>query len=676
MEITCKRCYTEYDFDDALVSERGTTVRCTQCGEQFRVFRPPSLRPERWVINRTDGRELVFTNLRDLQRAILNVQVGRRDMLTHDGEPPRPLGSIEELKPFFAERPGSTPPPPPVVGADTQRLGTEVRQEVIAARTGRTLRPPPDGPPTPPPPIARELQSYAADEEMYPRPRAADPAAPRADRRSSVPPSEEPAAEEAYGAEQEWFAEPRFTSVAPQRSRAVRWLVVLMLLGVIGIGIAALGRKYGQFSFRPAATTTPAEARVDILVEEAGRALGEGDVETAREAFDKASALADRDPRVLTGLARVEAVRADTDWLKVRLLPSEPADVVVAARRQAEQSAARVQRAADRAASLAPDDPTVVRSKIDALRLAGDLSNARALVPLVTSIAAQPETTYVLAALDLAEASPNWPAVVERLKAAAAGQPNALGPRAALVYALVRSGDNSLAHAELEKISGSAHPYPLLPELSAFANRSTNGGATAPPRAETAKREAPPVVAPPPARRAPEPRAEPESGATDFRILLERASQATATRQYDRAEQLYRMALVKNPGDTEALGGLGDVARARGNSGLARTYYEQVLSRNPHYLPSLAALADLDWESGDKASAVKRYAEIVAITPTGPLAERAKNRIAEASDARPAKTDLKPAAPAPSAEKAPPPAPPSTDLPPGVDTSDLPGFHR
>src|SRR5205085_6423852 len=112
-------------------------------------------------------------------------------------------------------------------------------------------------------------------------------------------------------------------------------------------------------SFRPA-TATPTEGRVDILVDEAGRALADGDVETAREAFDKASALADRDPRVLTGLARVEAVRADNDWLKVRLLPSEPADVVVAARRQADQSAARVRRAADRASALAPDEPPVV----------------------------------------------------------------------------------------------------------------------------------------------------------------------------------------------------------------------------------------------------------------------------------------------------------------------------
>jgi len=46
----------------------------------------------------------------------------------------------------------------------------------------------------------------------------------------------------------------------------------------------------------------------------------------------------------------------------------------------------------------------------------------------------------VLAALDLAEPTPSWPAVLDRLKAAA-GESNLGRARAALVYALVRSGD-------------------------------------------------------------------------------------------------------------------------------------------------------------------------------------------------------------------------------------------
>ena len=111
MEITCNRCKTEYEFDDALVSERGTTVRCTNCGEQFKVYRTEkSALPERWVVQRRDGRELVFTNLRDLQRAITNMQVGRHDTLTRGSAPPRPLASIAELEPFFLGRLGATQP--------------------------------------------------------------------------------------------------------------------------------------------------------------------------------------------------------------------------------------------------------------------------------------------------------------------------------------------------------------------------------------------------------------------------------------------------------------------------------------------------------------------------------------------------------------------------------------
>src|SRR5258706_5546413 len=115
MEITCKRCQTEYDFDDALVSERGTTVRCTNCGDQFKVYRSHSSAiPERWVVQRKDGRELVFTNLRDLQPAITNLQVRRHDTLTPGSAPARPLGAIAQLGPVFLGRiaAGSSPTQP------------------------------------------------------------------------------------------------------------------------------------------------------------------------------------------------------------------------------------------------------------------------------------------------------------------------------------------------------------------------------------------------------------------------------------------------------------------------------------------------------------------------------------------------------------------------------------
>src|SRR3954463_1477465 len=102
MDVRCNRCGTEYEFDDALISERGTTVKCTNCGLQFKVYPVHhSGGPQRWGVRTAQGRELVFTSLRELQRGIADRKVGPSDMLTRGQKPPRPLSSIAELEPFF-----------------------------------------------------------------------------------------------------------------------------------------------------------------------------------------------------------------------------------------------------------------------------------------------------------------------------------------------------------------------------------------------------------------------------------------------------------------------------------------------------------------------------------------------------------------------------------------------
>ncbi|AUX27338.1 hypothetical protein SOCEGT47_079250 [Sorangium cellulosum] len=106
MDVTCERCSTEYEFDDALVSERGTTVKCTNCGYQFKVRRSDGALPERWVVRTLGGRELEFTMLRELQAAISQGQITRDDVISRGNARPRRLGSIAELEPFF-KGPGS-----------------------------------------------------------------------------------------------------------------------------------------------------------------------------------------------------------------------------------------------------------------------------------------------------------------------------------------------------------------------------------------------------------------------------------------------------------------------------------------------------------------------------------------------------------------------------------------
>ena len=690
MDITCNRCKTEYDFDDALVSDRGTTVRCTNCGDQFKVYRAGSSpAPERWIVHCRDGREYVFTDVRDLQRAITHRQISREDTLSRGLAAPRRLAEIAELEPLFGTAGGALTPTHREFAAPLPSSGLgPATSDHLPARTGRTGRPPPHGPAMPPPAGLRgtpapmghsPLAGHRVDVDVNaatafePATHASPGPSPygsgssgsmraaqftRAQREAidESPPSSDD--------DNDWQHEPRF-SAPSMRSRALRWVVVLVVLGMLGVAGATVGRKYLAVAMRPSPAAPGNEGRVDKLLEDGNRALGEGDLETAKESFDKASALAERDPRVLIDLARLDAARADTDWLKMRLLSADQPDVLAAGKRQAQQSADRALRAADRAAEVAPDDPKVVRAKIDALRLSGNLLGARALVVRVGATAVQPETAYVLAALDLAEPTPSWPAVLDRLKAAA-GESNLGRARAALVYALVRSGDITGAKVELEKMSAANHPYPLLPELRALTGRSIAASPAEPDAGKRAAHAAAPA----------EPKGEPARSegdappAGDYRALIQRASQATSSGDYARAETLYRAALAKSPNDTEALAGLGDVARARGNSGLAISYYERVLAQNPHYLPALTALADLKWAAGDRQGAVKLYRQLLDSAPEGPLTQRARDHIAQVENA-PAGKAPKPAAPAPA--RAPAPAPAEN---PEIDTSDLPGFKR
>ena len=155
MEVLCERCQTEYDFDDALVSERGTTVKCTNCGHQFRIFRPKSVSapPERWVVRTMDGRDLVFTSLRDLQRAITRGQVDRSDTLMRGGLPARALSSIAELGPFFPEQ--------------SDEPTTVPRYESSQGATPRGLGPAETRPPVPS--IHREEEDDDFEEATIPR---------------------------------------------------------------------------------------------------------------------------------------------------------------------------------------------------------------------------------------------------------------------------------------------------------------------------------------------------------------------------------------------------------------------------------------------------------------------------------------------------------------------------
>ncbi|HZO14898.1 MAG TPA: zinc-ribbon domain-containing protein, partial [Polyangiaceae bacterium] len=203
MDVTCDRCNTRYEFDAALVSNRGTTVKCTNCGHQFKVFRPSELASlDGWTIRTLDGRELTFRAMRELQAAISNGDVSTEDvLLPGDNSEPRRLGKIEELRSFFGEpedahtekRPARTESAPtiehdiglvktnalgsyPGARPPTASAGSPVRRDregnPMPSRTGTTLPPPTKAPPSRPAPPPRPRFKQSSDDDELLRPDA------------------------------------------------------------------------------------------------------------------------------------------------------------------------------------------------------------------------------------------------------------------------------------------------------------------------------------------------------------------------------------------------------------------------------------------------------------------------------------------------------------------------
>jgi predicted Zn finger-like uncharacterized protein len=133
MDVTCEQCKAEYDFDDTLLGDKGTTVKCSQCGHVFRVL-PPRREPQRSALKvrfAHDGHIETVSSLRELQQRIQSGDVGVDDELGRDGFTFRKLRDVPELKNFFTRGAGPSKSPeargepsqPPLVQPKRTMLG-------------------------------------------------------------------------------------------------------------------------------------------------------------------------------------------------------------------------------------------------------------------------------------------------------------------------------------------------------------------------------------------------------------------------------------------------------------------------------------------------------------------------------------------------------------------------
>jgi hypothetical protein len=248
-------------------------------------------------------------------------------------------------------------------------------------------------------------------------------------------------------------------------------------------------------------------------------------------------------------------------------------------------------------------------------------------------------------------------------KAAIAPQRSKEGPkRSWVVPALVASA----AALVVWKLMGGSPPRPdPAPPLAATATATattatapTTGQAiepaeepptivSAPPSPEPAPAETTKPVAPkaaetkPPEARVTEPKAvepkvteakpaepKPAGESLSMSELLDRAGSAKRGGDLKTARDYYDRVLRQNPGNVEANGGLGDVARAQGDLAAAKSSYERALAASPSYGPAQLGLADTEWDLGNHAAAQRRYAQIVER-----LGDRAPQRAKERSAA-------------------------------------------
>jgi PAS domain-containing protein len=271
----------------------------------------------------------------------------------------------------------------------------------------------------------------------------------------------------------------------------------------------------------PAAVSSnsPGELRIVSLLEDGEKSLRDGDLESAKEQFDKASALGERNGRVAADLAHLATIKADMEWLHLRLLAADDASQT-SVRRELDESLQRLRKTVTLANEVAPGDFTVIRARIDALRIADDLEGARRLVPELAPAASQPDSALTLAELDLGEAKPDWPTLLSRLRVALGAEQNIGRARSALVFALARSGDIAGANAELERLAGLPRPQALQSPLRAYVSRLSKEKAIDPsslpdaPRKGSSGASSPPPASPRPSRGARPSREKPASHET------------------------------------------------------------------------------------------------------------------------------------------------------------------
>lgn len=531
MEVTCGRCKANYEFDDALLSAEGTTVRCTRCGYEFDVFPRQALADEWSVWQGGASEPLRYEALADLERDIAAGTIGPDDLLAKGDEEPRPLSSISELGPLLRQHALSRVAPARELDRSLTRtrmglpsLGDQLPAELLA---GERPSPPPMGRPRRPTDASKRVRSALSG--TYPGGRTLPESPPKtlstgtppalAGRvrppllsqtlPSAVPPSEVAPATSTSGfsssAPESSTVPSSYPSKVPTSPRVPRdfGLATAMDGTRVPAALAELPRlrpareftentrgvaravSKGAIRSAPASLPRRRGARAALLmVLVFGGALAFG-LTVGRESFQRRLASAGFAPSrsapdgtspPKASAASTEANEARRDiraleplWFRTRWMSSDDPRREGVTRELDERLALL-----DKALSPAPASKERLWDEIDVLRMRGHISLAREkLKELEEDAMSRP---YSVALLDLAEARGTVPfrAVVSQLSRARTDDDAEILAKVALVEALSRSGAHDRAQTQYDELAADPGGLPpeLLADLSAFITRS------------------------------------------------------------------------------------------------------------------------------------------------------------------------------------------------------------
>ena len=190
MDVGCPKCQTEYELDDARVTEDGVTVKCTTCGHVFRVKKkqlvvtlpskgdapislshdpqlPPAPPSREWKLRQPNGNVFPCRDLTMLQKWIIEKKVSRDDEISLSGETWKRLGNIPELASFFQ-----------VVDDAAKARTLEAMQKVV---------PPPPPAPSAPPTGGKITDTWRGGQFSEPAPPPQPPEPPRRSTTSKNP---------------------------------------------------------------------------------------------------------------------------------------------------------------------------------------------------------------------------------------------------------------------------------------------------------------------------------------------------------------------------------------------------------------------------------------------------------------------------------------------------------